>query len=349
MRSFLGRKFPSWWRAENQPATYPRMFLDVAVERGADREGILRRAGIERARIDDPAGRLSLLEFFTLHEAIGPSDPTLGFETGHRLPLTAHGSLGYALMCAPTARAAIGILERYWHLRGRAVIMRPREDGTFLEVLPEVEMPPWLRDQLFASMLTSMVRGLTFLVPEAANETEIWLLGDEPAGFAAYRDRLPRVRFGMAIAGLRDLGDPTRLDRPLPTANPEGLAHALAMCEHESKLMGGGADPLLVRVRTALRLGTRGYPSPAALAKALHLTPRTFRRRLQEHGTSYQTLLEEARRRDACRLLEKPALPIQRIAALLGYDDPANFTRAFRTWTGVPPSTWRRSAHLDSK
>ena len=50
---------------------------------------------------------------------------------------------------------------------------------------------------------------------------------------------------------------------------------------------------------------------------------------------------EEARRRDACRLLDEPELEIRRIAELLGYADPANFTRAFKSWTGRAPREWR--------
>ena len=76
-------------------------------------------------------------------------------------------------------------------------------------------------------------------------------------------------------------------------------------------------------------------------AARLHITPRTFRRRLQEQGSGYRLLLEEARRRDSCRLLAQPEPDIRRISELLGYADPANFTRAFRQWTGCTPSEWR--------
>ena len=128
---------------------------------------------------------------------------------------------------------------------------------------------------------------------------------------------------------------------PLPTANPEGLVQALAACERESALLGDGADPVLARTRALLQLGATGYPGPEAIAEALHITPRTFRRRLQETGMSYKQLLEEARRRDACALLERPEMEVRRVAELLGYSDPANFTRAFRQWTGRAPREWR--------
>lgn len=339
-------QLPPWTRSQNQPATYPRVFLDLARERGVDGEAVLRHAGVSRERIEDPSGRLSLVETWRLHEAIAErlDDPTFGYEVGCRFPLTAHGSLGIALLCAPSLREAVVILERFWHLRGRGVAMRASlRDEVFMELTLEVPTPAWLRDQLFASMLATIYRGLCFLAPDAAADTELWIPSDEPRGFAAFRERLPRVRFGMAHAGARSVAALKWLDRPLATANPEGLAHALASCERESTLRGATPDPLVARVRAALHLGTRGYPAPDAVAKVLHLTPRTLRRQLQEHGTSYQALLQEARRRDACRLLEARELSVREIGSVLGYDEPANFTRAFRAWTGSTPSEWRNA------
>lgn len=336
---------PAWTRQHSQPATYPRLFVEVAKDRGVPSADILSHAGLRPELLDDPAGRVSLVETWLILEAVLllAGDPALGFETGFRLPLTAHGSLGYALMCAPTARDGIRILERFWHLRGRGVLMTIHEDGDmlFFEVTPEVPMPSHLRDFMFNSMLTSMWCGIRFVMPVLPATVEIWLQGPEPEGFASWRTRLPTVRFGMPGAGIRLQGDKTHLDRPLPTANPEGFGQALAQCERESALMGGGADPVLQRTRLALQPGVGGYPAPEAIAGALHMTPRTFRRRLQEQGSSYRQLLEEARRRDSCQLLEKPELEIQRVSELLGYADPANFTRAFKQWTGQAPRDWR--------
>ena len=130
------------------------------------------------------------------------------------------------------------------------------------------------------------------------------------------------------------------LDRPLPTANPEALKQAIIQCERESALVDPAED-IVNRTRAALQPGQHGYPSPDEIADTLHLTPRTFRRRLQEQGLGYQGLLEEARRRDSQQLLADDELEIQRIATLLGYTDPANFTRAFKRWTGQTPQAWR--------
>lgn len=167
-------QLPAWTRSPNQPATYPRVFLDLAGERGVDRDAVLRQAGISRERIDDPAGRLSLVETWRIHEAITAriEDPTFGYEVGCRFPLTAHGSLGIALLCAPSLREALAILERYWHLRGRGVTLRASlRDEVLLELSLEVPTPDWLRDQLFSSMLATVYRGRVWLFSNDAPVT----------------------------------------------------------------------------------------------------------------------------------------------------------------------------------
>ncbi|HET8708252.1 MAG TPA: helix-turn-helix transcriptional regulator, partial [Pseudomonadales bacterium] len=94
-------------------------------------------------------------------------------------------------------------------------------------------------------------------------------------------------------------------------------------------------------VHAEMVLGPSGYPSQEQLADKLHMSTRTFRRRLYEKNISYKQVLEDTRRRDAMQLLEKKTLEIQKVAELLGYKNPANFTRAFREWTGRSPSQYR--------
>lgn len=337
---------PAWTRQPNQSATYPRMFVEVAEQHGLPREKILACAGLPPTLLDDPAGRLSLQAIWQLLDAIASlgGQPELAFEAGLRMPLTAHGSLGYALMCAATPRQAIDILERFWHLRGRGFVLsvETADDKLFFGVTPEILLPTPLRDAQMSGVLTSMYQSIRFMMPLLDTRDEIWLQGSEPERFESLRARLPTVRFTMPRAGILLGGDMATLDQPLPTANPEALNHALMQCERESALLFVD-DDIVQQVRAALQPGADGYPPPAQLAAKLHLTTRTFRRRLQEQGQSYQQLLEEARRRDSCRLLTQPELEIRRIGELLGYTDPANFTRAFRGWTGMTPSQWRQA------
>ena len=76
------------------------------------------------------------------------------------------------------------------------------------------------------------------------------------------------------------------------------------------------------------------------------MSERTLKRRLQEEGTGFNTLLDQVRQRDSTRLLSQPALAIKQVAEAVGYADPSNFARAFVKWTGMSPVAWRKR-HVD--
>lgn len=81
-------------------------------------------------------------------------------------------------------------------------------------------------------------------------------------------------------------------------------------------------------------------------AQALHLTERTLRRKLMAEGTGFQTLKENMRRDLALHYLNQPSLPIARIAQQLGFSEASAFTRAFKSWTGASPKTYRDAASV---
>ena len=69
---------------------------------------------------------------------------------------------------------------------------------------------------------------------------------------------------------------------------------------------------------------------------------RTHAVRLAEEGASFRELRQAAMRDYAfARLRETP--DIARVSDELGFSDPRAFTRAFKGWTGLTPSAWRRT------
>ena len=93
-------------------------------------------------------------------------------------------------------------------------------------------------------------------------------------------------------------------------------------------------------VRSFLRAG---YPSVGLLARASGLSVRSFQRALALSGTTFGDLVDEVRLQAAVEMMRDPVVRLADIGLELGYDDPANFTRAFRRWTGQVPTSYRRS------
>ena len=85
-------------------------------------------------------------------------------------------------------------------------------------------------------------------------------------------------------------------------------------------------------------------PSLVAAARALAVSPRTLQARLAQEGTSFAALVDGLRRERALALLSQPDLAVTAIAARLGFSTPSALTRAFRRWTGMAPSDYRREA-----
>ncbi len=73
---------------------------------------------------------------------------------------------------------------------------------------------------------------------------------------------------------------------------------------------------------------------------------RTMQRRLSAEQSSYSSVLEQTRAEMASELIESTEASLVDIAHKLGYQSPGNFTRAFRRWSGVSPSEFRRHRNV---
>jgi AraC-like DNA-binding protein len=99
---------------------------------------------------------------------------------------------------------------------------------------------------------------------------------------------------------------------------------------------------MVLRVRNALRQVLPASRSLGAVARLMHLSPRTLHRRLEEEGSSFQAIKDAWRRDLAIDRLAKTRQAVADIAAELGFADSAAFYRAFLRWTGMAPAHYRR-------
>jgi len=135
---------------------------------------------------------------------------------------------------------------------------------------------------------------------------------------------------------------------PFVTRNAE-LLDLLAPQFEEQLKQYKSEDSFIELVRQAIQDRLTGQrPSIDAISQVLHVSPRTLQRRLQESGSSFQRLLDEARHQMARYYLSNSALELNEAIYLLGFEDPNSFGRAFRAWEEMPPSDWKET-HQTSK
>jgi AraC-like DNA-binding protein len=72
------------------------------------------------------------------------------------------------------------------------------------------------------------------------------------------------------------------------------------------------------------------------------MSTRTLYNKLEGAGTTFREVLDETRQNLAEEYIRQN-LPIYEIAYLIGFSDTANFSRAFKKWTGKSPMEFRES------
>ena len=65
-------------------------------------------------------------------------------------------------------------------------------------------------------------------------------------------------------------------------------------------------------------------------------------------GITFKEYLLRFRIKEACRLLEKPDIPVTEVAYLSGFNDPSYFSKVFKRYVGLSPSAFASSGDLRS-
>jgi AraC-like DNA-binding protein len=327
------------------PVGYAQLILDVAATHDVAGDELLAAAEVPDELLGDPNGRLTAWQAgsLLLHAMQMSGEPAIGYEIGLHSSLTSHGLMGYGLISVSTVREAIELGERFLPLRLPMVSMRLSVDGA-TGVIEVVETAPVgaLRQCLIDLFLVGLSRMAPTLTDRKSRpeDMELWFDSAEPDYYTRFKDRLPVMRFDMGANQARFPS--SDLDLPLETANHITASMVEEQCRRELEQLGLGSD-LVAQVRAALRDPGDGFPDLETVAERLHMSGRTFKRKLQEHGTGFRELVEAVRRAEAIRLLNTTGLSVAQIARRLGYADASSFTRAFHKWTSTTPGAFRLS------
>lgn len=94
--------------------------------------------------------------------------------------------------------------------------------------------------------------------------------------------------------------------------------------------------------RQILKELPNGELSAEKLASRLNMSLRKLQGKLQQQNTSYQQLLDKARKELASKYLSNTRYSITEVTFLLGFASNASFCRAFKRWFDVSPSEYRQ-------
>jgi AraC-like DNA-binding protein len=265
-----------------------------------------------------------------------------GLLVGAGVGLVAAGTVGRAARNAATVGQALQDLQMLPRLRDTVGGLHVATAGDETRFGFSVHAPGLRHaDQAYDLMLGIMRNAMEELCGADWQPTLVQLPRRRPKIVEPYHRHLGRhLVFDATEAAL--VFPASTLRRSVPAADP--LLRELMLRDAERHAVK--REPaLLAEVRRAIHVGLVDRdPSRRGAARCLGMHVRTLGRRLQDAGTTFQSLLDETRVNAARELLQGTDAPVGRIAASLGYRDSTVFARAFRRHAGTTPRSYRERA-----
>lgn len=337
------------------------LFIDLAAQLeglGIAPAELYRRAGVDVALLARANERLSGTDADRLWEAAMAltGDPLVALHSAERYRPAALNIFGYVILNCATGLDAVDRLTRYGALLNDALHVRTTRQAGALGATPGAQPGAQLTVHLshvappagargpdprhpMEAMIAGLVLTLRALTGRPFIPTQVAFRHAAGGPVEEYHRIFGTlVRFGSDEDRVSLRLD--ELEAPIPAADHTLLSlfdgHAAGKLD-ELQRAGATSKRVLRAVATRLR-GTA--PDVATIAADLAMSPRAVQRALMDEGTSYQVLLDAARREIAERQLRVPGVSAAEVALLLGYSETSAFTRAFRRWTGLTPSAW---------
>tara|TARA_R110001592_G_scaffold242582_2_gene503250 strand:+ start:276 stop:1280 length:1005 start_codon:yes stop_codon:yes gene_type:complete len=324
---------------------YVELLARAARAEGFDPVSVLEAYQLPASRLALPGNRVSIPRFMRTGQALieASAAPWLGLRMGALTGPANLGLAGWIAHSAATLRDACEALVRYellfsFNARGRSafIVEQGRGQLQFYSISPYNEFNRFVVD--------SVLVGWMSVLNQACGEqvvTSVCVEFDAPDYAEAYSRFIPcPVQFGAGCNALV-LRDGT-LER--------SLSHP---CASQFRYLCDLADAELAQVRNGLSMAEQvaraispllkgKTPELAEVAAQMGKPGWTIKRLLAAENTSFQTVLNDARRELATCYLRETVLTMGEIAYLTGFGSATAFQRAFKRWTHETPRQYRQ-------
>ena len=308
---------------------------------GIDPEPLFRSEEIDPEWMFDPGIRIPVEKFENLQQkALDLSgDPCFGLKSAQYSRPAHLGALGFAWLASSSLRAALQRLSRYAQVIQSKLRVDLDEDGEFFYVRIDSHIPIPRKDIREDGQLSILTRFSRIIAGSNLNPAKVCFKQTEPENTAFHYEFFRcTLEFGceatMLVLNLEDV------DRRLTGSNAE-LAKlnehiVIKYLAHSEK------QDIVNQVKAAIidELANGGV-TEKSVAGSLYMTPRNLHRKLQKEETSFKLLLTEVRKDLALQYIQDRSKTLTEISFLLGFSEVSSFSRAFKGWTGKPPSEAR--------
>ncbi len=322
-------------------ASVARALMEFAASRRGSRTALAERSGIDPAELQNDDNRIPFAKYVALMKAGQElcNDPALALHFGESIHVS---EISFACMIgafSETMAEGFALTNRYARLSvevecaGNGDRFQLTRSGGQLWIVDARRNPndfPELTESTFARTVCSsrgsfgeIVKAVHVTHPAPAYRAEYERIFRVPVVFGSDRNALltdDRLFSNRPSSSSRSVSDALR-------------AHADALLERleRSKSTRDRVEGLLMNL---LPTGDAGMET---IAGKMGLSRQTLFRRLKAEGVTFEKVLDELRRKLALQCLSGKKVSVKQAAYLVGFSEPAAFSRAFKRWTGSSP------------
>ena len=325
--------------------SWVRMIWDGLRVYDINADALFEEVGLDPRLLTDPDARYAMAKTIKLWalavERTG--DPCFGLTVAEQWHPTTWHALGYAWLASGTLEDALKRLVRYSSMITTAGEFLLKERSADFKLTVRGKRGEMARPDAVADSVTGGIVHMCRVSFGA--DFKPLRVSFSHVGQGCRQKRQEFFRSPIEYGSDQDciVFDKEQVRKPLSTANVE-LAHAsdkiiADFLPHlESGTTASRVKALLVDLLPS------GETTEEGLAASLNLSRSSLQRRLREEGSTYRALLQEVRCDLAERMLSDSSKTLNEISFLLGFGDLSAFSRAFKRWTGVAPSSFRASS-----
>ena len=324
--------------------------LECVRQRGLDPQPLLQQAGIAPQLLAAPNARVASRHFGALWHGIAQTldDEFFGMDS-RRMKTGSFTLLCHAVVHSETLEQALRRALRFLRLVLDDLCGELQREGELAHIILHTTADAGTATGHAGATPRAFAYG-TYLI--ILHGLACWLVArripllradfscSEPAYSAEWKVLFSQdLRFGQPVCRISFAA--SYLDRP-NLQNVRSMKEFLRGAPANFLVKYKNSASLSATIRRRLRAwAPAAWPDFDTLALQLHSSPATLRRRLDEEGASYRSILDDLRRDLAIGLLSDTRLTMADIACELGFSETSAFHRAFKKWTGAPPGRYR--------
>ena len=338
------------WGQSAYPPTQIARLHDELDAIGQDAGTVLRAAQVSLSDVRSPDTRVTLQQILAAYHAVAALAPNaeFAFLSGTRNKVTFFGMYGFAIMSAPDLGTMLRFIVEAQDLSAALVGLRvthsPGEIAIRIDPFVHQNIDARIHRFLVEETLGLLVTSFRDLVGSSFSPLQIRVA--LPAHLSTSRAaELAGAPVHFEQQRTEFVFDDAWLTEHLQFGNVVVHGSVSRTC-HELLRELDATNGLTGRVGEVL-IAHRGVPQPIDdIAERFEMSARSLRRKLQDEGTGYRHISDTVRTQIAMKYLRDTTLSVEHISAVLGFDNSANFRRAFRRWTAHTPAEYRTSTAL---